>query len=57
MPKKKPLRYRLFCELLLADYDWFDIEVCPESTGCRNEEYFDYLAKRAVKMMKKEGDL
>lgn len=57
MPRKKPLRYRLFCELLLADYDWFDIEVCPESTGCRNEEYFDYLAKRAVKMMKKDGDL
>lgn len=57
MPKKKPLRYRLFMELMMADDDWFEPDLCLESTGERDEQYFDYLAKRAVKMMKKDGDL
>ena len=56
MPKKKPLRYRLFMELMMADDEWFD-GTCKYSTGEHGEEYFDYLAKRAVKMMKKDGDL
>lgn len=53
MPKKS-LRYLIFNELLIADDDWFDIDICPQSTGCRNEDYYDFLAGRVVKMLKKE---
>lgn len=54
---KKSLRYLIFNELLIANDDWFDDFVCPESTMERDEEYYDYLAKRIVKMLKKEKRL
>lgn len=56
MPKKS-LRYLIFNELLIADSEWFDDFVCPETTMERGEEYFDYLASKVVKMLKKEKKL
>ena len=57
MPRKS-LRYYLFNEIMLADDNWFDDDPryrAKESTGERGEEYFDYLAKKAARMLKKEG--
>lgn len=54
MPKKS-LRYLIFNELLIADSEWFDDSVCPETTRERGEEYFDYLANKVAKMLKKEN--
>ena len=54
MPKKS-LRYLIFNELLMADYDWFDHESAPAySTFEHGEEYFEYLATKIAKMLKKE---
>lgn len=53
---RKSARYMIFNELLIGDYSWFDRDDGPEeSTFERGEEYFDYLAKQVVKMLKREG--
>ena len=56
MPKKS-LRYYIFSELMMADDVWFDEEDKdhpPYSTFEHGEEYFDYLAMKVAKMLKKE---
>lgn len=55
MPKKS-LQYLIFNELLIADDDWFE-EDNEISTMERDEPYFDYLAERIARMLKKEKKL